>query len=308
MQIHEHLSTFHGSGVTEFTSADVPGTPTWFLGVETWDSDETFEQLWRRFLTTVDTSAVRALVIGNWGEAGSGTRSGTVIDLLLAEKDRFPALTGLFLGDIIGEENEISWIEQDDITPLLRTFPALTELAVRGGNELELHPVRHENLQVLRIETGGMPSEAVAGVAQSDLPALRELRLWLGVDEYGGDWRPEDLEPLLAGDRLPSLRVLGLQNSDRQDHVCELVAQSAIVRRLETLDLSMGILTDEGGQHLLSLTHLRNLDLHHHFLSERMRERLREALESKGVLLNLDEALEPEHYNGRPYYYTAVSE
>ena len=40
--------------------------------------------------------------------------------------------------------------------------------------------------------------------------------------------------------------------------------------RLKTLDLSMGVLSDVGAEALLAgqpLTHLRRLDLHHHFLS-----------------------------------------
>ncbi|ONI86419.1 hypothetical protein ALI144C_10860 [Actinosynnema sp. ALI-1.44] len=311
MTIHEHLTTFHGLPVVAFPAEQPPTGPVaWRLAIEPWDGDETFAELWDRFLTTVDTSAVTALVVGQWGEPGDDDRSNQVIDHILAAKDRLPALTGIFLGDMVMEENEISWIQQSDITPLLTALPKLTELGVRGGDGLELEPVRHSALEILRIETGGLPRGVVSGVSRSELPALRDLRLWLGVDEYGGDWQREDLRPLLDGGKFASLRVLGLQNSDRQDEICELVAESAIVRQVETLDLSMGILTDKGARHLLSLTHLKSLDLHHHFLSEEMSAELVSALGGAGVEVNVDDVQQPDRYDGdsEPYYYTAISE
>ncbi|MCE7002587.1 STM4015 family protein [Kibdelosporangium philippinense] len=316
MTINEHLSTFHDLDVVTFPlkTAEAwqpPAEPVaWRLAIEPWDGEESFPELWDRFMSTVDPSTVKALVIGQWGEPGEGVRVTIVIERILAAQEKFSALTGIFLGDMIFEENEISWIEQSDVTALLENLPGLTEVGIRGGDELEWKPVRHNNLQRLVIETGGLPREVVSGVAQSDLPALRELRLWLGVDEYGGNWRPEDLQPLLDGEKLPSLRVLGLQNSDKQDKVCELVASAAIVRQVQQLDLSLGILTDAGAQHLLKLTHLTELDLHHHYISEEMQQQLRSALEPAGVRVNLDDHKEPQFYDqdSEAYYYTAVSE
>ncbi|ALG15277.1 STM4015 family protein [Kibdelosporangium phytohabitans] len=311
MTIHEHLTTFHGLPVVGFPAEQPPTGPVaWRLAIEPWDGDETFADLWDKFISTVDTSTVTAIVVGQWGEPGDDTRSNVVIDLVLAAKDRLPALTGIFLGDQVMEENEISWIEQSDITPLLTNLPQLTELGVRGGDGLALKPVQHSALEVLHIQTGGLPRGVVSAVSRSELPALRDLRLWLGVDEYGGDWQPEDLRPLLDGGKFTSLRALGLQNSDRQDEICELVADSAIVRQVETLDLSMGILTDKGARHLLPLTHLKNLDLHHHFLSDEMSEELLAALVPAGVTVNVDDVQQADRYEGHPepYFYTAISE
>jgi hypothetical protein len=314
MAIYEHLTTFHGLPTASFGEDDHPAGEqvAWRLAIESWDGDESFAELWDRFLSTVDTRGLTALVFGLWGEAGHDTTAAVVIDGLVAAKDRFPALTGIFLGDIVGEESEISWIKQSDITRLLTEFPALTELGVRGGDGLELLPVRHETLRTLAIQTGGLPREVVSAVAQSDFPALTELRLWFGMRDYGGNWRPEDLRPLLDGGKLPALRRLGLQNSDEQDTLCSLVAEAGIVRQLETLDLSMGVLRDPGGRALLagqSLTHLKTLDLTHHYLSGEVQQQLREALEPAGVRVILDDiqplALDDEEED---YYYTAVSE
>ncbi|MFV2179968.1 leucine-rich repeat domain-containing protein, partial [Actinomadura sp. LOL_011] len=63
--------------------------------------------------------------------------------------------------------------------------------------------------------------------------------------------------------------------------------------------LAMGTLTDRGAEALLSgqpLTHLRKLDLHHHYMSEPMMERLRAAL--PGVEVDLDDRRDAEDEGG----------
>jgi hypothetical protein len=89
----------------------------------------------------------------------------------------------------------------------------------------------------------------------------------------------------------------------------EQVDASRIVARLATLDLSLGTLGDEGAAALLAgqpLNHLERLDLHHHFLSGAMTERLREALPE--VELDLTGQCEPTTWGGQPRRYIAVSE
>ncbi|NEE52539.1 leucine-rich repeat domain-containing protein, partial [Streptomyces sp. SID8455] len=53
---------------------------------------------------------------------------------------------------------------------------------------------------------------------------------------------------------------------------------------------------------------LDTLDLHHHFLSEAMEERVRSALEPHGVHVDLSERNEPWDNRGAEGRYTAVSE
>ncbi|RAY10880.1 leucine-rich repeat domain-containing protein [Actinomadura craniellae] len=247
-----------------------------------------------RFMESVDTTRVRELVFGCCGEP-SYTGPDEAVELLIKEAARFPALRAVAFGDISYEDAELSWTSLCDVTPLLRAFPALEVLEVRGGDDLALGPVRHESLQALRIETGGLPGEVVRTVGDCDLPALEHLELWLGVAEYGGDATVADLAPILSGERLPALRYLGLRNGEIQDEVAAAVAAAPVVARLETLSLGLGVLTDEGAEALLSgqpLTHLKKLDLHHHFIGEEMMQRLRAAL--PGVEVDLSGREEPD--------------
>ncbi|MBA9004408.1 MULTISPECIES: STM4015 family protein [Thermomonospora] len=307
MTIGQHLTEYAGLPVADFALGtardelpDDPASVAW--RISSTHQGGGFAEVLESFLETVDTGAVTALVVGYWYPEEP-------VELLVAAAGRLPALRSLFVGDIVVEESEISWIEHSDISPLLAAYPRLERFGVRGAQGLELKPFRSEHLRELRFESGGLPGHIVRAVAASDLPALESLTLWLGEENYGGDATVADLAPILSGERLPALRHLGLQDSEIQDEICAAVASAPIVARLESLALSMGVLTDRGAEALLSgqpLTHLRSLDLHHHFMSDAMAERIRKAL--PGVEVDLSGRREPDVYDGDVWMYVAVSE
>lgn len=313
----EHLQELHGLPAFEFPaeneSTELPdaGSVAWAVRVSPYEDDsEEFADAFERFLTKVDTAKVRALIIGQWGEAYEDDSS-TVVELLVAAKDRLSSLEALFIGDLEAEEAEISWIQQADITPVLHAFPQLRELGVRGGTELKFPAVRHESLRTLSFEAGGLPGEVVRGVVASELPALEYLELWLGVEGYGGDATVADLAPLLAGGRFPHLRHLGLRNSEIQDEIAAAVASAPLVAQLTSLDLSLGVLSDEGALALLDgqpLTHLKWIDLRHNFISEEVADRLRSTWEAAGVEVDLSETGDSWEDGDEIHRYTAVSE
>jgi hypothetical protein len=319
MTIGDHLHGLYRLPAHTFPRVDAPldhlpepDAVAWRIASDTYDSDESWAEAFARFCSAVDTTRVRALIVGAWEEAYE-TPPSEVIEALLAARDRLPALRALFLGDMVMEECEISWIHQMDVTPLLAGFPALEEFGVRGGTDLRFPAVRHEALRTLVVESGGLPAQVVRGISASDLPALEHLDLWLGTPDYGGDSEAADLEPLLSGARLPRLRHLALRNSEMQDAVAAAVASAPVVQRLEVLDLSMGVLTDEGAAALLGgqpLTHLRKLDLHHHYLSEPFVERIRQTLQPAGVEVDLDRghAEEDTGDDATVWRYVAVGE
>ncbi|MET9906969.1 STM4015 family protein [Streptomyces sp. NPDC006476] len=319
MTIHDHLDAMYRLPAHTFPGPAAPtdGLPdadsvAWRITSDVYDADEDWEDAFARFCAAVDTTRVRALIVGAWQEAYD-TDPSPVIAALLGARDRFPALRALFLGDMVMEECEISWINQTDVSGLLTGFPALEEFGVRGGSGLGFTALSHGALRRLVVETGGLPAAVVRGVGASDLPALEHLDLWLGTPDYGGDSEVGDLEGILSGARLPRLRHLALRNSEMQDAVAAAVAAAPVVARLEVLDLSMGVLTDEGAGALLGgqpLTHLKKLDLHHHYLSEPFVERVRRTLESAGVEVDLDrgDADEDTGDDGTVWRYVAVGE
>ncbi|MFG2291967.1 STM4015 family protein [Streptomyces sp. NPDC048603] len=308
MSYPEHLTESYGLPVFDFpqlgeearTPLPEPDAVAWRISADTHHHPEYWPQAFARFTEAVDITRVRSVIVGVWRQTFEcGPEH--IIATLLGARDRLPALRALFLGDMEAQECEISSIYQDDVGPLLEGFPELEEFGVRGGSALVFPEIAHQNLRSLVIETGGMPAAAVRGVAGSDLPALEHLDLWLGTDEYGGDAVIADLAPILDGSRLPRLRHLGLRNSDIQDDIAVGIASAPVVARLETLDLSLGVLTDVGGNALLTgqpLTHLKRLDIHHNHLGEPLRERLREVLSAAGADLDADPDGAGEHVWG----------
>ncbi|WP_106401942.1 STM4015 family protein [Actinocorallia populi] len=306
---YEYVESFAGLPVFDFTPETGPeGLPgsaqvAWRVRLDDFIEDfAPFQELFSRFLESVDTASVTALIIGNWG-ATHEVSADRPLRLLTDEAERFPALKALFFGEWLQQETEISWIEQGDVTPLFTAFPGLETVVIRGGSGMALSPLTSSVLSELRLETGGLPGSVVRALGASGLPALRSLELWLGVDEYGGDTALADLGPLLSGERFPGLRHLGLQDAEIQDEIAAAVAGAPVVAQLESLSLSMGMLTDEGAEALLSgqpLSHLKHLDLHHHYLSDEMIERVRAAL--PGVDVDLGDKQRDE------WRYVAVAE
>jgi hypothetical protein len=310
MTVNQHATSLAGLPVRKFkvsTGAETPDDPAgvaWRVATNYEGGPDKFNRRFDALLAAPWAGQVRALVIGEWGESYEST---VPTERLVAAADTFTNLTALFIGDMTSEENEISWIKQADVAPLLRAYPRLEVLRVRGADGLELAPLRHESLRELAFEAGGLPAEIVQAVGECDLPALRHLELWLGTDDYGGDATVADLTAILAGSRWPELSYLGLRDAEIVDMVAAALTGAPVVGRLSTLDLSLGVLSDVGAAALLAgqpLTHLRKLDLHHHFLSEEMMARLREELEPAGVELDLSDAQEGE-IDGR---FIAVSE
>lgn len=310
----ERLDRFHGLPVhtPEPSSGTLPAADSvaWRLVCD-YDEKAGFAVLWEQFLETVDTTRVRALVIGPWWE-DEYTPFAPVMELIVTHADRFPGLRALFLADVVGEECEVSWLRMCDVTPVLEALPSLEEFGVRGCGQagLGLRPLRHAALKTLRFESGGLPGELVRAVAASELPALERLDLWFGSSWYGGDATVDDIRPVLSGGVFPRLRHLGLQNSEIQDEIAAAVGSAPVVAQLESLALSMGTLSDTGGEALVNgqpLSHLSTLDLRHHFLSDPVLDRIRTACAPAVV-----EAGEAEEDYGdpddEPERYVAVSE
>ena len=306
MTINHFLTTFAGLPIVALDAEQSPADPAavaWRIEMEDFEAaPEEFAEAFEQLLERTGPTGPTALVIGQWGSAYD---SAFPVDLLIRNASRLGGLRALFIGEMTFEQCEISWINQGDITGVLEAFPALEHLWVRGSQGLTLTPLRHEGLRELVLQSGGLPATVVRAVAACEFPHLTHLELWLGVDQYGGDARADDLAPILAGRSLPALTHLGLRNAEIADEVAAAVAAAPVVARLTGLDLSMGALGDAGAESLLTgqpLTHLKSLELSHHFMSPDLAQRLVDEL--PGVRVDISDQQREEEW-GR---YTAVAE
>ncbi|EEF59514.1 STM4015 family protein [Pedosphaera parvula] len=263
---------------------------------------------WEALLADPKCSELKGIVYGYWfKDFDMEKTSEDVIVNLAMGATALPNVQALFIGDITYEECEISWLHQADVTPLFRAYPRLQHLGVRGSDGLKIGPAKHSELKSLIIQCGGLPAATLREVFQSEFPALEHLELWLGEENYGGDATVADLEPILSGRLFPNLRYLGLRDSAMADQVASAVANAPIVQRIETLDLSMGNLSNEGADALLAsptLKRLKKLDLHHHFISP---DRVAK-LQQLGPQVDISDIQEAHKYGEETYRYIEVGE
>jgi hypothetical protein len=305
---HENLTTWQGLKIEDHAVGKALGDPAAVahrLRTD-WEADPTFLDLLADFVTRDETQHVTTLVIGAWHGDDSGMDSADVVQALAAAHKRLPKLRHLFLGDIAMEENEMSWIEQSDVSPLFNAFPELQTLIIRGGNGLSLGKPEHAHLKSLHIQTGGMPVDVLHEIANATLPALEDLELWLGEENYGGGASPEDVSAVIAPGLFPRLTRLGLKNAENQDEIVGMLAASPILKQIKHLDIGMGSLTDDGARALLAgdLSHLESLTLDHHFVGDEMVEKLKAAVPS----VSAEDQQEPYDWGGEARRFIAVSE
>jgi hypothetical protein len=306
--IDSNLDTFCGKNVLDFNIEDDMQDLDKVvyrlrLDYDEFDDGQTIVERIEQFAEMAHAPDVHELIIGQWAQ-DSDSGPTELVNKLVELKDTFTNLKALFIGDITYEELEISWIGQGDLSPLLAAYPKLELFQIRGGADLSLSTLNHANLKTLIIQTGGLPPNVVNDVSNAQLPNLEKLEMWLGSDNYGFDSKIEDFETIINGGKFPKLTYLGLKNSMIQDDIAIKVAQSPILDQLETLDLSMGILTDTGAQALLDsskLGHLKLLNLNHHYMSEGVMEKLK----GLGIPVSMEDKEDEEDEENR---YVEVSE
>lgn len=273
------------------------------------EEDKSCETIVADILADPEFLNLEEVVIGCWGEAwDDGDGAETIINDIIENKEKFSHIKSLFVGDMDFEECEVSWIVQGNYEKLFEAMPQLEKLTIKGSTGLELGKVNAPNLRSLEIICGGLPKEVIQSVRDANLPALEELRLYIGVDDYGFDGSIKDIKELLEKSNFPKLEILGLCDSQIQDEICEAVLASKYMKQMKRLELSMGSLTDKGGQLLLDklpeFPNVKYLDVHYHFLSDEMMKKL----QALPMEVDTEEQNEPDEWDDEIYYYPMLTE
>jgi hypothetical protein len=307
MGIYGYTEMFQGKPVTNYDKNLGIADPidTVYRLWSDYDAPENTLALLEHFLADPNVTKVTSLIIGVWDYECESNEP--LVELLTSNSHKLPNLSALFLGDIIEEEAQISWIVQSNLSSMLQAYPQLEYLQIKGNDGLSFGEMKLDRLKTLIIETGGLSLSVAQEVFQAQLPALEHLELWLGTPNYGGDITPEDLAPLLNGSLFPKISYLGLRDSEIADQVAVAVAKAPIVQRLKTLDLSLGNMGDVGATALLAsplIQQLENLYLHHHYISEELTQKLT----NLSVMVDVSDRQEANVYDGEEHRYIAVSE
>ncbi|WP_010276711.1 STM4015 family protein [Paenibacillus senegalensis] len=262
------------------------------IDYEAYESGKTMTEGLEQLAASSQSQELTRLVIGDWGGSYENDSS-EIVATLIRLKDQFPKLRELFIGDMEFDECEVSWIMQSNLGPILDAFPELTSLTIKGSTGLELDPARHDKLEELIIICGGLDKQVLSAISEGHFPSLKKLELYLGVEDYGFNGTLDDVMKLIEPGRFPQLRYLGLKDSIIQDEIAIAIAEHPILEQLHTLDLSLGVLTDKGGEALLQSEKIRKLeflDLKYHYMSDKMVNRWKKS----GLNVDVSEQQEEE--------------
>ena len=273
------------------------------------ENNKNAETMIEEIMNDPDFSTLEEIVVGCWGEAWDNESAQPLVDGIVTNKEKFAHVKSLFIGDMDYEDCEVSWIMQADYSKLWDAMPQLEKLVIKGSNDLELGNIAHEQLRHLEIICGGLPKDVIQTIQKAKLPNLETLLLYIGVEDYGFDGDITTIKELLDQSDFPNLSYLGLTDSEIQNEITKEVLNSKYISQITTLDLSMGGLTDDGGQLLLECLpkypNIKNLNLEYHYLSDEMMERL---IGLADVVVNVLDQQEADSYNGVVYYYPMLTE
>jgi len=200
--------------------------------------------------------------------------------------------------------------------PISKAFPRLRWLKVRSsgaswrgkGETFSLTGLDLPELRELIVETCSLSKARLAGILAGKLPALERLTLWFGSKDYGADATVKSLAKLLDGSAFPRLVHLGLMNAEIENEIAIALSMSKLARRLESLDLSMGTMTDTGADALIagrkSFPKLAALDVSDNFLSAEAARALVKAF----PFAKVEDQKTADVYEGKTYYYVSAHE
>jgi uncharacterized protein (TIGR02996 family) len=129
--------------------------------------------------------------------------------------------------------------------PDSKSIKGLRSLYVRGGN-VTIGKLDLPELVEFKIQSGSLHAGELKAIATAKWPKLETLEIWCGDPNYGATGGVKELAPIFAATGLSKLRHLRLKNCPFADEAVAKLIKSKILPQLETLDLSMGNLSDRG--------------------------------------------------------------
>ena len=136
--------------------------------------------------------------------------------------------------------------------------------------------------------------------------------LYIGVDSYGFDGDKDTIKSLLNDSDFPALKYLGLEDSEIQDDIAEIVFDCKYISQINTLDLANGTLTDKGGQliadKIKDYPNIKKIDLHYHYMTDDIMDKLDDIADELDIDIDLDDDQEADEYDGEVYYYPMLTE
>lgn len=222
-----------------------------------------------------------------------------------------PFLQELDLSPDADHMDQPSWRRLGDVRGIWEAAPHLKVFLAQGaqgsddGVQAKLAPITAPHLERFVFESGGLTKAVPEELGAASLPSLTHLELHFGRPDYGCTSEVGSLGKLLEGKGLPKLQILGLKNSEWEAELIEAVAKSKLLKQLEVVDFSMGVMSSSSTAALKkyapAFKHLNELNLEDNYFSEDDQQALKKELPNAVFGTQKDDE-DPE------YRYTTVGE
>ncbi len=209
---------------------------------------------------------------------------------------------------------EISWATMGDLAGLFAPFVSLEVLHLKSGAGGALGELDLPALRTFIRESGGLAASEIASITTARWPRLAHLEIWFGSSDYGADSTVASIDPILHSKTLPELRHLGIVNCEWVEDAIAALVRSPLLPRLDSLDLSNGILARRGAALLVeyasAFRHLASIDLGGNQLEPDEAARIRAVLDNVIVVeqRDIDDDYEEQEADGERARYVAVGE
>ncbi|HET9993686.1 MAG TPA: hypothetical protein VFQ65_34350 [Kofleriaceae bacterium] len=192
---------------------------------------------------------LRSLVIGC---VRSGDQDNSTVTATVMHAGPRPPLRELVIADFDDSEIDnidISRAPIGNLAGLGTAYPELETVILKGLGDVVLDRLALPRAKKFALRTSTMTKRTLATILGASWPMLEDLELWFGDVErgYGAECTIADITPLFARP-LPALRALRIMNSPFSDEVVPAILAWSGAARLETLDFSLGTLSDAGAR------------------------------------------------------------
>lgn len=269
--LEKHREHLLGETLAEFQSENADLLKLgWQLGfiksariANNYEAEAELDEILRALLQHPSAKFLQELTLGFWVPDGENEYSNAIEVLASLKKPQ--TLRSLFIGDFeYPDETEMSWSHLGDAGKLWKLYPRLQKVTLQSGN-MTLGKIDLPACREFEVRTGGLDAGCIKSICEANWPNLEKLHVWFGDDNYGAEGTIESIQSILDGKGLGKLKHLGLMNALFTDDIAKALPNSKILKQLETLDLSMGCLTDDGVAAILAnkeaFKHLKSLNV-----------------------------------------------
>lgn len=205
------------------------------------------------------------------------------VDTIVDSKDLLINLKALLVGDccdISNEKYKYSRINVCNIYPILKAYPNLETLHIRGKmvNEdvlvsdnkilairnikdkslIKPKAIKHESLRTLIIDADGITDKNLASFCDLNLPSLEYLEIWVSRNKLK-EVNIEIIEPILSGKHCKNLAYLAIRKSNNTSQLAKAILNSPIMKNLKVLELTDGNMGSGGAMYILDSSTTNNL-------------------------------------------------